>query len=77
MEQSEEFKGLEALIKTLEQRLSTCRNFNSVCEESAKEAEREIEEHFAKCFNALASRKAALLREIAEKVNNQSMIPFV
>ena len=41
---------------------------------SGKEAEKDIEEHFAKCINALAERKAVLLGEAALKVTNQSMI---
>ena len=41
---------------------------------SGKEAERDIEEHFAKCMNALAERKSVLLGEAALKVTNQSMI---
>ena len=41
---------------------------------SGREAEKEIEEHFAKCINALAERKAVLLKEASHKVTNQSMV---
>ena len=41
---------------------------------TGKEAEKDIEEHFAKCINALAERKAVLLKEAAHKVTNHSMI---
>ena len=34
----------------------------------------EIEEHIAKCMTALDERKAALMKEVAQKVTNQSMI---
>ena len=44
---------------------------------SGKEAEKDIEEHFAKCMNALAERKAVLLREAANKVTSQSMLHII
>ena len=70
MEQSEAFKSAAARIKLLESKLAACANNN---ENSATQAEKEIEEHFAKCMNALAARKADLLREVKQKVNHQSM----
>ena len=39
-----------------------------------EEMQRDIEEHFAKCINALAQRKAMLLKEVSEKVAINSMI---
>lgn len=74
MEQSEGYKSLQAKISVLEQQLSLCANANKECEESSKEVEKEIEEHFAKCMNALAERKASLLRGVAQKVKAQSML---
>jgi hypothetical protein len=72
MQQSEVFRSGEATIKVLERQLKACANVGRVCEQSAVEATREIEEHFARCINALAARKDALLSEVAEKVNNHS-----
>ena len=74
MEQTEAFKNVEATIKALEKRLLICGTINKVCEQSAEEAEKEIKEYFARCFNALAAREASLLRDVAQKVHNQSML---
>ena len=41
---------------------------------SGREAEKDIEEHFAKCINALAERKAVLLKEATQKATNISNI---
>ena len=71
MEQSETFKSAAATIKLLESKLAACSN--NRCEYSATQAEKEIEEYFAKCMNALATRKADLLREVKQNVNHQSM----
>jgi hypothetical protein len=72
MQQSEVFKSGEATIKYLEKQLEACGKINIVCEKSAGEATREIEEHFAKCVNALAARKEVLLKQIAQRVADQS-----
>ena len=42
--------------------------------QSGKEAEKNIEEHFGKCINALAERKAVLLKEASQQVTNQSIV---
>ena len=76
MEQSEGYKKLEAKLQAFEQQLPLCDKANKVCERSGKDAEKDIEEHFAKCMNALAERKAALLREVARKVANQSIMHY-
>ena len=76
MEHSEGFKNVVATIKALEKQLSLCGDSIRVCEQSAVEAEEEIEEHFAKCMNALAARKASLVRQIPEKVALQSITCF-
>lgn len=76
MEQSEAFKGAIATIKELETRLVMCKEFNKSSEQSAVDGERIIEEHFAECFNALAARKAELLRQVVQAVNSQSMLFF-
>jgi hypothetical protein len=73
MEQTEAFKQVETTIATITNKLLLCTNIDKVCEESVKDTEKEIEEHFARCINALAARKACLLREIAQKVANHSM----
>jgi hypothetical protein len=74
MQQSEVFKSGEATIKYLEKQLEACGKINIVCEKSAGEATIEIEEHFAKCVNALAARKEVLLKQIAQRVADQSRI---
>ena len=61
MEQSEAFKNVVTTIKILEEKLSLCTN---ISKQSLDIAEQEIEEHFAKCLNALAARKEELLREV-------------
>ena len=71
MEQSAAFKSVRDTITDLESRLANVNN--KEYEQSTKEVEREIEEHFSKCFNALAARKEALLQEVAQKGNDQSM----
>jgi hypothetical protein len=76
MEQSEGFKSVDSKIKSLEKELSLCDETMKDFEKSGKEAEKEIEEHFARCMNALAARKEVLLREVAQKVTNQRMIPL-
>lgn len=73
MAQSEGFKEVQTLVNALEKRLSVCKNINQICEQSAREAGQEIEEHFAKCFNALAARKAELLKQVTTEMANHSM----
>jgi hypothetical protein len=75
MEQSEGFKNVDSKIKSLEQELSLCNESIKDLEQSGKGAEKEIEEHFARCMNALAARKLVLLREVSNNVTNQRMIP--
>ena len=41
---------------------------------SGREAEKDIEEHFARCINALAERKAVLLKEVTQKATALSNI---
>jgi hypothetical protein len=74
MEQSEAFKNGVTTVKALEKQLETCKNMGRVCKQSAVEVTKEIEEHFAKCMNALAARKDTLLREVAQEVSNQSKL---
>ena len=45
--------------------------------QSGREAEKNIEEHFTKCINALVQRKALLMEEASHKVINQSMIQTI
>jgi hypothetical protein len=73
MEQSEGFKGVDSKIKSLEQQLSLCDKAIKDFEQSGKDAEKEIEEHFAKCMNSLAERKAVLLKDVAQKIVTQSI----
>jgi hypothetical protein len=74
MEHSEGFKSVESKIKSLEQQLSLCSKTIKDFEQSGKDAEKEIEEHFARCMNSLAARKVVLLEEVAQKIANQRMI---
>lgn len=71
MEQSRVYKRVEAIIKDLERQLALCTA--QTCEASGSDAKKEIEEHFARCINALAERKEALLREVDQRVANKSM----
>ena len=41
------------------------------------EIEHQIEEQFAQCINALATRKASLLQDVKQKVDNQSMLIYI
>jgi hypothetical protein len=77
MQQSEAFKSGEATIQALEKQLTACGNISKACEESAKEATQQIEEHFARCMNALAARKEVLLREVAQNVVDQSKLSHI
>ena len=49
-----------------------CSMIKKLIQSSGKDAEKDIEEHFAWCMNALAERKAVLLRETAQTVENKS-----
>jgi septal ring factor EnvC (AmiA/AmiB activator) len=75
MEQSEGFKSVDSQIKSLEQELSLCNEAIKDVEQSGKDVEKEIEEHFARCMNSLAARKEVLLREVSQNITNQRMIP--
>jgi hypothetical protein len=66
MEQSEGFKSVDSKLKSLEQQLSLCDKTIKDFEQSGKDAEQEIEEHFARCMNSLAARKAVLLKDVKE-----------
>jgi hypothetical protein len=71
MEQSEGFKSVALQIKSLEQELSLCDEAIKDVEQSGKDVEKEIEEHFARCMNSLAARKEVLFeRGVSE--NRQS-----
>jgi hypothetical protein len=70
MERSEAFKNVVTTIKILEEKLALCTNISN---QSLHIAEQEIEDHFAKCLNALAARKEELLREVKLQVNIQGV----
>jgi hypothetical protein len=72
MEQSEGFKLVEGLLEELEHQLSLCDGGTIKCEQSAAETEREIEVHFAMCMDFLVARKATLLKEVSQLVEDQS-----
>ena len=73
MEQSEAFKNVATTIKILEEKLSLCANISN---QSLNTAEQDIEEHFAKCLNALAARKEELLRDVKLQVNIQGFCSY-
>lgn len=77
MDQREECKKVQATIKALEQQLSLCENSIKACELSALEAEKEIEDHFARCISAINTRKTALVKHVIEKVNDQSILLII
>lgn len=73
LEQSEGFKILDTALKDLEHQLSLCDASTKICEQSAVEAAKEIEDHFARCMDLLVARKEVLLREVLQRVEYQSM----
>ena len=73
MEQSAAFKDVQDTIKVLEKRLAMCANVNQLCEQTAKDSAKQIEEHFALCLNAIAARKTELLNEVTQKLDSHSM----
>jgi hypothetical protein len=77
MEQTEGFKSVDSQIKSLERELALCDETFKDIEQSGNVAEKEIEEHFARCMNSLAARKEVLMREVAQNVTNQRITPFL
>ena len=73
MENSPEFRNVIEIIKSFENQLQFCAESRDILERSGLEATQYIEEHFARCLDALATRKAALLGECNEFINNQRM----
>ena len=73
MEQTKGFKDVKATIELLQKQLAMCDSMSTLCESSTIHAEKEIEDHFFKCINALAARKDSLLKEIAQHATDQSM----
>ena len=64
-----------ASIIQLEQQLLSIQEGTMMNEKYGVEAEEEIESYFARCEQALAARKVTLMRELAEQLINQSMLP--
>ena len=64
---------MHLMLKELQGQLTLCSEAARAWEKTGEEAEREIQEHFAKCLRALAERKAGLMKEVAYKVNSESM----
>ena len=73
MEQSAAFKDVQDTIKVLEKRLAMCANVTQLCEQTAIDSAKQIEEHFALCLNTIAERKTELLREVTQKLDSHSM----
>lgn len=76
MERNEAYKNVLIKILELEKQLSLCDDAIKECDQSAVEAEKKIEEHFAQCANALAARKDTLLSELAHKAASQSIYRY-
>ena len=73
MEKREDFKRVVEGINQLEQQLLSIVEDGKVNDKYAAEAEEEVERYFSRCEQALAARKEGLLRELAQKLTDQSM----
>ena len=73
MENREDFKRVVEGISQLEQQLLSIVEDGKVNDKYAAEAEEEVERYFSRCEQALAARKEGLLRELAQKLTDQSM----
>ena len=73
MEQREDFKRVVEGINQLEQQLLSIVEDGKVNDKDFAEAEEEVERYFSRCEQALAARKEGLLRELAQKLTDQSM----
>eukprot|EP00026_Physarum_polycephalum_P002360 Phypoly_transcript_02366.p1 GENE.Phypoly_transcript_02366~~Phypoly_transcript_02366.p1 ORF type:complete len:523 (+),score=79.60 Phypoly_transcript_02366:79-1647(+) len=71
MEQCEDFKRINEIIRLLEQiKLST---IDAVQSQEQEKITNMIEVHFDRCMNALAARKATLLSEVSTKFQQQQI----
>ena len=73
MEKREDFKRVVEGINQLEQQLLSIVEDGKMNDKCAAEAEEEVERYFSRCEQALAARKEGLLRELAQKLTDQSM----
>ena len=73
MEKREDFKRVVEGINQLEQQLLSINEDAQKNERYAVEAEEQVEQYFARCLQAMAVRKGALLRELGVMVTTQSM----
>jgi hypothetical protein len=73
LDQTEGFKSAHAILRDLEYQLSVCDVSTHECEQTAAETAQEIEKHFGMCIDLLVARKATLLKEVSQLVDNQSM----
>ena len=73
MENREDFKRVVEGINQLEQQLLSIVEDGKVNDKYFAEAEEEVERYFSRCEQALAARKEGLLRELAQKLADQSM----
>ena len=73
MENREDFKRVVEGINQLEQQLLSIVEDGKVNDKYFAEAEEEVERYFSRCEQALAARKEGLLRELAQKLTDQSM----
>ena len=73
MEKREDFKRVVEGINQLEQQLLSIVEDGKVNDKYAAEAEEEVARYFSRCEQALAARKEGLLRELAQKLADQSM----
>jgi hypothetical protein len=67
-------RKMHIMVNELEFQLKMSKEASKEWDKVGEEAEKEIQEHFGKCLVALAERKAALMKEVAQKVSYQSML---
>ena len=77
MEQSEGFSNVVDTIRALEKQLSLCGDAMRLCEQTALEAEEEVQEHFMRGMRVVLARKVTLGKEIMDKASHQSMLPSI
>eukprot|EP00026_Physarum_polycephalum_P007675 Phypoly_transcript_07740.p1 GENE.Phypoly_transcript_07740~~Phypoly_transcript_07740.p1 ORF type:complete len:465 (+),score=73.41 Phypoly_transcript_07740:120-1514(+) len=71
MEHSEEWKRVIAITKDIEEEVEKCKESIKKQAEYEKQAQKDIEDHFARCMRALNNRKAYLLEDLALKVRSK------
>eukprot|EP00026_Physarum_polycephalum_P015279 Phypoly_transcript_15920.p1 GENE.Phypoly_transcript_15920~~Phypoly_transcript_15920.p1 ORF type:complete len:213 (+),score=27.41 Phypoly_transcript_15920:130-768(+) len=71
MENTKEFQNVITSIRQVELSLTKLEESVKAYENNGMDVKKEIEEFFAKCIDALAVRKDALLKELDSEISNQ------